>query len=261
MNTTGIGIATLALAGLSSSALGGMSLFDTGPPRTVLFDAANGGNYTETFLGWSSGNLSATFPQRWTAQAFHLGATPDGGDWRINQINVDGFLPAGTIATHITVIVWSRTGQNAPVDGDQLYSVQVALPPALDDPEVEGVDNFLREIPVNVNLPEGDYYLTIYGSNPDNPSGTPQNFAWLTNADNGINLIDPDSLSPFMWRSAAFPVPGFAVYQLPPTTLMQTEGLDPNDLYNAAFAIFGVPAPATLPLLALAGLIGRRRRR
>lgn len=236
----------------TSTALGGVPLFDTGPPRQMLSSGAL------TFLGYSSGWLSATQPERWMAQPFTLPA----GLWEIDQIDVDYFVPAGFEFFELTFTIWSRDGQNAPVDGDQLVSETVFAPPGLDDPEVDGVEDWLHEIfPTPFFLAGGDYYLTIYGNNGP---GFPANAAWLGNPENGINLLDGVG-NPFAWRSSAFPVPGFAVYN--PATLTQDPALlalDPAnalDIFNTSFTIYTVPTPAVLALLGLGGLVAHRRRR
>ncbi len=252
----GLGLLTAsAVLGLAvgSEALGDMILFDTGPPRPVLFDATNQGNFAETFLGLSSGYLSGTSPQRWLAQAFTLPK----GQWKLKMIEVNYFIPAGGEFANLHYVIWSRNGQAAPVDGDQLVDATVAAPPGLDDPDIDGVEDWLKQIPVNIDLAGGDYYLTIYG---DDGLGNVANAAWLTNADNGINLLDGGG-SPFAWRSQTFPFPGFVAFTIGPNTLQQTPGNDPNDVYNTAFTIYAVPGPGALPLLAVAALIGRRRRR
>lgn len=263
-----------ACLGASSTALGQINLFDTGPPRPVHFDATNMGNFdpdgdgmlNTTFLGFSAGNLSATQPQRWAAMPFTLPV----GSWTIMSIDVDGFIPAGAVATQMGIRIWSRTGQAAPVAADLLQLQTIPMPVAMDDLELDadgngnpadGDDTFLRQLDVaDFVLGGGDYYLTIYGADPG-PVPPAQNFAWITNADNGINFKDGAGV-PFFYRSSAFPAPGFLVTQLAATNLMQQAGLDPNDIYTQSFTIYGkIPAPPALALLGLGALMGRRRRR
>jgi len=220
-------------------------LFDTGAPRQVIFQ----GN--STFLGWTSGNPSASQPQRWTAQPFDLPA----GNWDVTQLDAYYFVPDGNAVTDINWIIWSRDGQASPIDGDIIAEGSVAEfgcgaggCPAATDPV---------QIPVNVNLDGGEYYLTIYGVDA---AGSNTSIGWSTNADNGINFFNGGG-DAFMWRAEQFPSPGFAEYNLTADVLSQTPGLDPNDLYNAAFAVHGVPEPATLALLAMGGVAILRRRR
>jgi hypothetical protein len=235
-------------------------LFDTGPPRQVLFDATNQGNYAQTYLGFSAGDLSPTQPQRWMAQPFSLPA----GNWAIDQIDLDFFSPAGFEFNSIELIVWERDAplNLPPVDGEQVATQSILLSdaPGIDDPEIPEAETYLHQVPVDMALSGGDYYLTAYGKDiVDNHTA---NLAWLTNAENGINLIDPDG-NAFAWRSSTFPAPGFQFYQLPGTTLMQLPGLDPDDLYNTAFTIYGtsVPEPAMLGLFVIGVLTASRRRR
>jgi hypothetical protein len=237
------------------AAFAGDPLWDTGPPRQVLYDAAGGGNHALTYLGFSSGDIGAGSDQRWSAQAFSL---PE-GNWRIDQIDADWFVVAGFEFTTINWTVWSRTGTARPEDGDQVITGSIAASsvPDLDDPEIPEADIWLHQIPVDFDLAGGDYYLTLYAS--DTPNNHTANLAWLTNADNGLNLVDENDLA-YMWRSALFPAPGFAKYQLSELILKQQDGLDPKDVYNTSFTIYGTPEPGTLGLLALGGLAALRRR-
>lgn len=224
----------------------GINLFDTGPPNPVLFNDAL------TFLGFSAGFLSDDFPQRWSAQAFTLPA----GTWDITQIDVDYFIPVGSEFDQLNWVIWSRTGSDAP--GAQIAAGSVAAPVGIDDPEIDGVEDWLHQFsPVGLQLDGGDYYLTIYGED-SKPSDHPANAAWLTAAADGINILDVDG-NPFMWRSVSQPDPGFQVYTL--AGLTNSKGQDPLDVFNASFTIYGVPGPGSLALLGVAGLIGRRRRR
>ncbi len=224
---------------------GGDVLFDTGVPRQVIFQGG------ETFLGWTSGNPSAAQPERWTAQPFTLPA----GDWDITQLDLYYFVPTGNVVDDINWIVWSRDGQNRPEDGDML--LEGSFPELGCGPAGCPGSEDAAEIPVNFSLSGGDYYMTFFGSNA---TGAFTSIGWSTNADDGINFINGDGEA-FMWRAEAFPSPGFGEYNLTPDILDQTPGLDPNDLYNAAFAIHGVPEPAALALLAFGASLALRRRR
>ncbi|MEE9294343.1 MAG: hypothetical protein V3W34_05170 [Phycisphaerae bacterium] len=228
-----------------------VNLFDTGPPNPVIF------NGNVTFLGFSAGFLSDNSPQRWSAQAFTLPA----GLWDITQIDVDYFIPAGSEFDQLNWVVWSRDGANsAPGAADQIAAGSVAAPVGMDDPEVDGVEDWLHQFfPVGLQLAGGDYYLTIYGEDSD-PLNHPANAAWLTAAADGINMLDANG-DAHMWRSFTQPDPGFEFYQLDPALLTNSKGQDPLDVYNSSFTIYGVPGPGSLALLGVAGLFGRRRRR
>ncbi len=235
----------ICLVAFMSSGAFGEVLFDTGPPRQVIFQGG-----APNFLGWTSGNPGATQPQRWTAQPFMLPS----GNWDVTQLDVYYFVPTANVVTDVHWTIWSRDGQNRPVDGDILAEGSV--------PEFgcggggcPTAEDFV-EIPIDVNLAGGDYYLTIYGSNA---AGDFTSLGWTTNADNGINFVGGDGA--FMWRSEAFPNPGFGEYNLTPDILEQLPEFDPNDLYNAAFAVHGVPEPSMLMLLAIGGVAALRRRR
>jgi hypothetical protein len=229
---------------LSEPACGLHTLFDTGPERQVLFDSSGSGNFQLTYLGWSSGDLRplADMPQRWTAQALTIPAVPGGGQWRISHIIPAGFTPDGYTNETLSFIFWSRTGLgegSAPLDGDQVAEGSVPYPEAVDR-VVGGQENALFPIASDVRLGEGDYWLTVYAGN-SSPGAVPSSFAWFTDADNGINNLDGQG-DPFMWRSAFFPDPGFAMYTVSDQVAQVAEG-DPEDLYNAAFIIWGTPAP------------------
>ncbi len=225
---------------------GGDVLFDTGAPREVIFQ---GGDLN--FLGWTSGNPVASQPQRWTAQPFDLPA----GNWDVTQLDVYYFVPTDNVVTDLNWIIWDRAGQARPVDGDIL--AEGSVPEFGCGPGGCPTAEDFVEIPVDVNLDGGEYYLTVYGVDA---TGGLTSIGWSTNADNGINFLNNDD-DAFMWRSEQFPSPGFGEYNLTPDVLAQAPGLDPNDLYNAAFAVHGVPEPAALTLLALGGVAVLRRRR
>jgi hypothetical protein len=221
-------------------------LWDTGAPHPVNF------NGTDTNLGFSSGNLGAGSEQRWAAMPFKIGA----GGAVVNQIDVDWFVVAGSEADTVNYIIWKRNGLNAPVDGDQFASgILGAFGAGIDDPRTAATDDWLHQYGgLNINLPEGDYYFTMYGD-----GGAPaNNCAWLTGGDLQDESLEQD----FMWRSATFPAPGFAQYN-PGNVLPGAEMADGQDRWNTCFTIYGdpVPAPGAGAVLGLAGLAGMRRRR
>lgn len=202
--------ATALLAGVAAAQV---TLFDTGPYQACVF------NGVLTNLGWTSGDLGGTSTQRWAAQPFSLPA----GNWQISQIAPAYFVPAANPA-NMGWRIWNRTGSAAPTVADEVASGTTPFTAAS------------APFDVNLVLPGGDYYLSIYAVDPVGVS-----VGWFTNAQNGIHLIEPSNALPFMWRAASYPAPGFAVYQLPATTLSQQAGLDPNKLYCADFRILGFP--------------------
>lgn len=200
--------------------------WDTGAPKTVIF------NNQEVYLGYSSGNVSATLPQRWCAIPFSV---PAGGAV-ISQIDADWFIVDGSQGAEVRYIIWRRTGLARPVDGDQVsQGVLGPYGPGVDDPRIPGGEDWLhRYSGLNIALPAGDYYLTIYadGIGAGNTTGF-SNLAWLTGAD----LQPPEVEQDFMWRSAQFPTPGFEVFA--PTTIQPKSGQDPKDRWNPAFVLYG----------------------
>jgi hypothetical protein len=215
-------------------------VYNTGGTRAL----DNAGTLTN--LGLSSGNLNASFPQRWVAMPFTVPAPAAKGadSWLVETIAANGFTPAGVVNETLNWIVWSRDAATnaAPVDGDQVATGSVPFPTPIDDPTGDPA-NEQHDITTEFVLAPGDYYLTVYA---DNASGgaTPSNFAWFINAPDGIELIDAEGV--YAWRSAFQPDPGFQRYTLP-DNFQQQAGLDPNELYNAGFKILGVPYSSGKP--------------
>ncbi len=209
-------------------------VFDTGPRRTVNWDAGGGCNFAPTFLGWSSGNLGAAQPQRWSAQAFNVPAPPEGDAWHITSIEINGFLVDGFPVDTFNYIVWNRTGFDVPVDGDQVTQGSAPIDAGFDDPDIPDGDDDLFGAQTSFDLAPGNYWLSFFASNA---GGTLSNLAWFTNAEFGINNLDKVD-KPFHWRAEMFPDPGFVFYQLSDCQLAEID-TDPHDLYNAAFRLRG----------------------
>jgi hypothetical protein len=226
---------------VGSTAFAQFTLWDTGPPHMVNFNGA------DTYLGYSSGNLGAGSEQRWAAIPFRI----DVPGAVITQLEADWFVFAGQEADNVNYIIWNRTGLAAPVAGDE-FAMGVLGPfgAGVDDPDVPIAEDWLHVYPVNIPIPMGDYYLTIYGDGGPAPNNVP----WLTGGD----LQDEALEQGFMWRSATFPAPGFQMYS--PANILPTAGQDPDDRWNPSFALLGVPEPASLTVLALGALLLRRRR-
>jgi hypothetical protein len=230
-----------AALAVGSPALAQVTLWDTGAPHQVNFNGA------DTYLGFSSGNLGAGSEQRWAAIPFRI----DVPGAVITEVDVDWFIVAGSEADNVNYIIWNRTGLAAPVNGNQ-FAMGVLGPFAagIDDPDVPITDDWLHIYAVNIPIPVGDYYLTIYGDG----GAAPNNAAWLTGGD----LQDETLEQGFMWRSATFPAPGFQMYS--PANILPTAGQDPDDRWNPSFTLMGVPEPASLTVLALGALCLHRRR-
>jgi hypothetical protein len=252
---TAAGLVALSL--VAAAAQGQVVVFDTGPSRTVQFDASGQSNFATTYVGYGAGNLAAGQEQRWSAQPFVMPA----GSWDLTQIDANYFhLNAAAPPEQIGIRIWSRNGQNAPGSGDELFIGTVPAPMLIADPRMPGNPAYLAELNVsalNINLSGGDYYLSLFGVHSSQGSG---GIGWLANPEFGINLVNPAS-GAFMWRSVQYPSPGFTSYQLGAGTLQQMPGLDPNDVYGSAFTIYAVPAPGAMALLGLGGFVAARRRR
>ncbi len=207
-------------------------IFNTGGTQPVLF------NGTATNLGLSSGDLGATFPQRWFATPFTVGNPGAGFDgWEVARMYAYGFTPDGVVNDTLDFIIWERTSLAvAPVDGDQLFVGSIPFPTPTDLPEGAPA-NESHQIPVTFEIAPGDYWLTVFASNDD--PGVNSNFAWFVNPPNGIVNLDGDG-DPFGWRSSFFPDPGFAFYQV--AAIQPVAGSDPTTIYNTGFRIVGKPA-------------------
>ena len=250
------------------------TLFNTGPEQVLLF------NGSPVFFGWQSGRQCSPncadddFPQRRTAQAFTLPPPEEGsGAWRVRQIFVDGFTPFGATNEQLNFEIFARTGVDRPQPGDSVAAGAVAFPEFSIDHPQGGYQGSLHAMnAVDLTLPSGDYWLTVWASNDDE---LPALFSWFTNAPDGINNTcpvadcvgpaacfagagcDPDDCAvtggiPMMWRACHWPpLPdgfGFGSY----TAAIDVDPVndptpDPADLYNAAFMIRGTPAQLVLP--------------
>ncbi len=234
------GLTFVVAVALALPALGQDVLWDTGAPHPVNF------NGTDTYLGYSSGDLGPPNSQRWCAIPFRI--TVSGAV--IQRIDADWFINPGQEADNVNAIIWHRTGLAAPVDGDQFWTGTLGpFGPGIDDPRTTTTDDWLHQYDVNIPIPAGDYYLTIYGDGGAAPNSTP----WLTGGD----LQAEDLEQGFMWRSASFPSPGFVAYA--PSNILPGAGMaDADDRWNPSFALYGIPEPTTLVLLALAAALRRR---
>jgi hypothetical protein len=215
-------------------------LWDTGAPHIVNF------NGTETYLGYSSGNLGAGLEQRWAAVPFRISLS----NAIITQIDVDWFVQPGQEANSVNYIIWHRNGLDAPTV-DYSSGVLGAFGAGVDDPRVDGLEDWLHQYVTYIPIPAGDYYLTIYGDGGTAPNNTP----WLTGGDLQEEALE----QAFMWRSATFPSPGFVAYA--PANILPGAGMtDADDRWNPSFTLYGTPEPSTLALLMGLAVLGLRRR-
>jgi uncharacterized protein (TIGR03382 family) len=220
-------------------------------------------NGSPTFLGFSSGNVSATLPQRWSAMPFEVGAA----GMTIHFVGVDYFAPAGSEPLEIryNIFLGDPNRDIPPNDPDYpiISSGVLGLHgPGQADPRVPGDDpndGFLHEFPfpAPVTLGPGLYYFSIYGDGlgMGNTTGF-SNAAWLTGAD----LVPPSLERNYQWRSQSYPVPGFVNYTSP--AIAPLPGQDPADIWNCSFTFYGpqIPGPGAASLLGL-GLVAALRRR
>ncbi len=201
-------------------------LWDTGAPHAVMY------NGNPNYLGYSSGNLPA-MPQRWAAVPFSI---PPAGAV-ISRIDADWFVSPGYEAETTNYIVWQRTGLTPPQPGDEVATgVLGPYAPGIDDPRTPDMDDWLHIYDgLNIALPGGDYYFTLYahGIGQGNTTGFSDG-PWLTGGD----LQDETLEQPFMWRSATFPQPGFEPYDNP--AIQQLPDQDPDDRWNPCFRIYGL---------------------
>lgn len=192
-------------------------IFDTGPQHSVK--RSDTGDLVN--LGITSGCVNETNAQRWMAQAFTIPAADEGfASWRVSKLVVKGFIATQYIPTtsHLAWTIWRRTGSNRPVNGDQVQSGIVPLPTPYNEAADDTGSLSTYEIPVDLLLEPGSYYLSVWGANTTaGASGqcdpaSPAAFAWFVSAWGGANESNPgeavplsDSNGTYMWRSAIFP--------------------------------------------------------
>jgi hypothetical protein len=192
-------------------------VFDTGPQHAVK--RSDTGDLVN--LGITSGCVNVTNAQRWMAQAFVMPPAEAGlASWRVRKLVVKGFISTQYVptTTHLAWTIWRRTGSNRPINGDQVQSGIVPLPTPYNEAEDDTSSLSTYEIPVDLLLEPGTYYLSVWGANTvASPGGTcdpasPAAFAWFVSAWGGANESNPgeavplsDSNGTYMWRSAIFP--------------------------------------------------------
>ncbi len=203
-------------------------LWDTGGPHQVIFD----GN--TTYVGYSSGHVSSASPQRWAAVPFRI---PPGGA-TITRMEIDWFVQDGSQGATIDYIIWNRAGLGQPVT-QFAQGVLGPYAPGVDDPRIPEIEDWLHQYDqINLPIPGGDYYLTIFSSGIGQGNTTGFSSAgWLTGGD----LQDEALEQGFMWRSAMFPSPGFQPYN--PVNIQPAPGQDPEDRWNPSFTIWGTLPP------------------
>ena len=201
----------------TAPAVGEIVLWDTGAPHQVIF------NNNTTYLGFTSGEISGG-PQRWAAIPFRI-EVPNAV---ITRLDVDFFIPTGQAPTTLYYIIWDDAGEDVPPTS-QFTSGSLPIGTGVDDPRVPGTDSYLWQYNVNIPIPIGSYYLTIYGG-----PGLNNTIAWLTGGDLQAEDLEED----YMWRSMSFPSPGFIQYTTP--AVQPVPGQDRQDIWNCSFTLYGV---------------------
>ncbi len=201
--------------------------WDNGPTHTVIY------NGTETWLGYYSGRIiSPDYPQRWAAMPFRI--TEPGAV--ITELQAFWWIEVGLEADHVNYIIWHRTGLARPESFDEVFA-QGTLGPFVvggRDYRAKPYGDWLpfHIYQVNIPIPIGDYYLTLYA---EGGSGTNGNcLTW----ESGCNYVPEDLEQEFFWRSPAFPIPGFEQYA-PDAIQPGPEMTDPDDRWNLAFMFRG----------------------
>jgi hypothetical protein len=237
LNRQHLSLAILVLYALPSRAES--ELWTTGPASMVFSEGGCGCFYTPptySGFGYISGRIDAASPQRWAAVPFQL-------DDPAHITRLDAYYsdPSATKPTSVEYIIWNRAGLAAPTSIAASGTLGPYVSYANEGSSQYNPTAFLHQHDLDLSLPAGDYYLTIYGS------GTPGKTAWIAWWSGG-NQQNPALEQNFIWRSASYPSPGFQHYSYTGSSNLLA---DPKDVYNLAFALYGteVPEPSSLALI------------
>jgi hypothetical protein len=132
---------------------------------------------------------------------------------------------------NVLYTIWNRSGLAAPTTIAASGNLGAYTPNPSDSSAVTHPYDYGHLQAVDVRLPEGDYYLTIYGAAA---AGQTAWIGWFT----GGMQQDPALEQSFMWRSAAYPSPGFQPYTY---TGAHDQLWNLSDVYNPAFTLYGTP--------------------
>ena len=202
-----------------------LTFWDNGFPHLIQTTPT-----TQQYGGYTSGPSSSTTPQRWAAVPFHI----DVNYAVITRITADFWFAAGT-PTRFKYIIWNRS--NAPMPNldppqTQFASGDLPVGPAMDDPRGPTGNGWMRSYDVNIPIPMGKYYFTIYACDDTETIGIYG--AWYTAGDG----FDPALEQARMYRCSTYPPASFTWY-----TVAGWVPLPPQvtaDLYNCCFALYGV---------------------
>jgi hypothetical protein len=240
----------LAVSLLNSAyAMSDTMLWTTGPASMVFSEGGCGCFYTPptySGFGYISGRIDSASPQRWAGVPFQL-------DDPAHITRLDAYYsdPSATKPTSVEYIIWNRTGLAAPTSIAASGTLGPYVSYANEGSSQYNPTAFLHQHDLDLSLPAGDYYLTIYGS------GAPGKTAWIAWWSGG-NQQNPALEQNFLWRSASYPSPGFQHYSYTGSSNLLA---DPKDVYNLAFALYGteVPEPSTVWLAFLGAIFVVRR--
>jgi hypothetical protein len=198
-----------------------VALANTGATRVVL------SGETPFYIGYISGYLDETAPQRWAAIPFTLE-----NDSTITEI--DGWWFENVFGTEVRYRIWNRTELERPTSDDDIVVDRFLRPDDIgEEPRTWFYHTTLEEV---LELPAGDYYITLY-CNGDTP---PFSIAWFGGGESQREELERD----FMWRARMFPDPGFLEYNAGGTILAPAAMEDDDDLWNLCFTLRGTAAAA-----------------
>ncbi len=210
-------------------------LWDSGPTHTVIRDG------TTLWIGYYSGRIfNPDYPQRWSAMPFRI--TEPGTI--ITELQAFWWIMEGLEADHVNYIIWHRTDLARPESFDEVFTQGLlgpyveggrdyrAKPYTADAHSVDPPWFPFHTYQVNIPIPVGDYYLTLYAEGGTGIDGNC--LLW----ESGCNYVPEELEQGFMWRSQAFPSPGFQEYA-PADILPGPEMTDPDDRWNLAFMFRG----------------------
>jgi len=231
-------VLAVAMTAASNAAL----LWDSGMHAPVLF------NGSASNLGLSSGNLGGANTERWCATPFVIAT----GGAHVTRVRCEGFVNPGQEFQTLNVRVYSRSGTSQPVPAG-LMDLDANTAGVQDVVSVTHVggwvgDNDTRlgfanawqfdiDIPVAVDmaLPAGEYYLTVYASDPVLLGGIP-NFPWFIGAAGDTRALN----KPYTWRQANLGA-GFLAYS--PTNIANAGyHLTNDEIWNNGFRLYGTSA-------------------
>ena len=205
------------------------TLWDMGPTHTVIRDSDG----TEVWLGYLSGDYDdPAYTHRWAAIPFRI----EHADAVITEFQANWWIADTYEADHVNYVIWNRSGLARPESFDEIFTE------GLLGPYVEGGRDYrakpaadfypFHRYEVNIPIPVGDYYLTIYAEG-DGGGTVGRALAWESGCDKQAEDLERDSF----WRAQSIPDPGFQDYTAPYSP--GPDLTDPEDRWNLAFMFKG----------------------